>query len=239
MKAPHSPWTWEGRDGIFTKHTHTEVTWRLSSVCVWVCVCVCICDVCACGNVKVGKTPPVWSAPLKLSFSCLLHLSYTLRYRVPVYAQWMNEWMTIFIQPFKSDVTTYIEIRFYIIETDLMVHPWRYVFPSWLCCPFLVLLATFRLFYLLLSVPLHFGIHLSSVLTFPLTSSVLSYLSTLPFLLCLFLFWLLLPTCSVFLLAKGNSTTSTFEGSYFPGKIQFVLAMYLHINHSEGFIYKM
>ena len=98
MKAPQSPWTWEGRDGIFTKHTHIEVTWRLRSVCVHasvcvcvcvcvcvsVCVCACICDVCPCGNVKVGKTH--LCDVCTFSFSCKRHLS---QYRVPVNMQRM------------------------------------------------------------------------------------------------------------------------------------------------------
>lgn len=64
-------------------------------------------------------------------------------------------------------------------------------------CPLgsaVVLLATFRLFYLPLYLPLHFGSHFYLLLPFPCTPFVLSYLSTLSFLFHLFLFWLLLPT---------------------------------------------
>lgn len=74
--------------------------------------------------------------------------------------------------------------------------------------------------------------------TFPLTSS--AFPTFLLFLSCSISFFLapaahVLSSC----LANGNRMTSELQGSDFPGKIQFALAMYSHINHSEAFIYKM
>lgn len=101
-------------------------------------------------------------------------------------------------------------------------------------CHSQVLLALFRLFHLPLLLRPYSGIHL---LPFPPTSSAFlhSYSSFLsPFVSFLAFATHVLSSCP----ANGNSTTCPLKGSYFPGRIQFVLATYMHINHSEGFIYK-
>lgn len=88
-----------------------------------------------------------------------------------------------------------------------------------------------------LSLPLHFASN--SLLFRPFPSLPLSLPTFLLFLSCssCFFFGFCDPRVLPSRLAKGNSTTSTFEGSHFAGKIQFVLAVYLRVNHSEGFIY--
>lgn len=74
--------------------------------------------------------------------------------------------------------------------------------------------------YLFLPLPL-----LSSIPTLPFFSPFVSFLAFATH---------VLSSCP----ANGNSTTCPLKGSYFPGRIQFVLATYMHINHSEGFLYK-